>query len=139
MKLVFYRKIGETIMDIYGYETEKRYIDLNGNVVKRTPFSHPYNYDEFVVWKKEGSNNIERESAVYSDRLWEWNHEKYDKCCQEVFKDNGQQFNNRNPDAVEKFLSLYFEKEVILTAIVQGCNRSSGFSYWIFYYEESGQ
>ena len=126
-------------MDIYGYETEKRYIDLNGNVVKRTPFSHPYNYDEFVVWKKEGSNNIERESAVYSDRLWEWNHEKYDKCCQEVFKDNGQQFNNRNPDAVEKFLSLYFEKEVILTAIVQGCNRSSGFSYWIFYYEESGQ
>ena len=126
-------------MNIYGYETEARCLDLNGNIVKRTPFTHPYNYDEFVVWKKEGANDIERDSAVYSDRLWEWDHEKYNKFCQEVFGDKGQQFNSRNPDGIEKFLSLYFEKEVMLTAIVQGCNQSSGFPYWIFFYREIGQ
>lgn len=126
-------------MDIYGYGAKARYLDLNGNIIKRTPFSNPYNYDEFVVWKKESANDIERGSAVYSDRLWEWDHEKYNKFCQEVFGDKGQQFNSRKPDGVEKFLSLYFEKEVILTAIVQGCNQSSGFPYWIFFYKEASQ
>lgn len=126
-------------MDIYGFKMKAKYLDLNGNIVKRTPFTHPYNYDEFVEWKKEGNNDIEKESAVYSDRLWEWDHEKYNKCCQKVFGDNRQYFNSSNPDEIEKFLSLYFEKEVTLIAIVKGCNQSSGFPYWIFFYKETGQ
>lgn len=123
--------------DIYGEELTYRhglFLDLNGQEVKRTPFSHPYNYDEYVTWKSDDFNK-ERCHAVYSDRLHQWDYKKYDRCCQEVFKNEGQMFGQRDPKDIEKFLSLYLDKEIKLTAVMQGCNQSSGFPYWIFFYE----
>ena len=32
--------------------------------------------------------------------------------------------------------AIYFEKEIELTAIIQGCNCFSGFPYWVFFYRE---
>ena len=89
---------------------------------------------EYVVWKDKNFNEEEC-SAVYSDRLFQWNYEKYNKCCQEVFKNQGQQFYEREPKEIEKFLGMYFEKQIKLTAIVQGCNQSSGYPYWVFYFK----
>ena len=66
---------------------------------------------------------------MYSDRLHQWDYEKYNRCCQKVFKNEGQQFYQRNPKEIEKFLSMYFDKQIKLTAIMQGCNQSSGFPY----------
>lgn len=126
-------------MSWYGYEQGKfyydsRFIGLNGKPIERTPLSYPYNYDEYVIWKDENFNEEEC-SAVYSDRLFQWDYEKYNKCCQEVFKNQGQQFYKREPKEIEKFLGMYFEKEIKLTAITQGCNQSSGYPYWVFYYK----
>lgn len=128
-------------MSWYGYEQGKlyfdsRFVDLNGKPIERTPLSYPYNYDEYVIWKDEIFNEEEC-SAVYSDRLFQWDYEKYNKCCQEVFKNQGQQFYEREPKEIEKFLGMYFEKEIKLTAITQGCNQSSGYPYWVFFYKES--
>lgn len=123
--------------DIYGEELTYRhglFLDLDGQEVKRTPFSHPYNYDEYVTWKSDDFNK-ERCHAVYSDRLYQWDHKKYSKCCQEVFKNEGQAFDSRNPATIERFLGMYLDKEIKLAAIMQGCNQSSGFPYWIFFYE----
>lgn len=126
-------------MSWYGYEQGKlyydsRFVDLNGKPIERTPLSYPYNYDEYVIWKDENFNEEEC-SAVYSDRLFQWDYEKYNKCCQEVFKNQGQQFYEREPKEIEKFLGMYFEREVKLTAVIQGCNQSSGYPYWVFFYE----
>ncbi len=37
---------------------------------------------------------------------------------------------------INKFLNLYFGKEVQLTAVLQGCNIGNGFPYWIFAYKD---
>ena len=125
----------------YDYEMQNRYydskfVDLNGEPIKKTPFSHPYNYDEYVCWKDRNFNR-EKCDAVYSDRLFQWDYEKYNKCCQEVFKNEGQYFDKREPKEIEKFLSMYFGKKIKLTAVVQGCNQATGYPYWVFFYEEN--
>lgn len=121
--------------NMWGEELKSQFVDLDGNEIKRNPFSHPYNYDEYVIWKDE-SFDKEKYSAVYSDRLYQWDYEKYNRCCKEVFENQGQQFYQREPKEIERFLSMYFDKEIKLTAIMQGCNQSSGFPYWIFLYEK---
>ena len=119
----------------WGEELKPKFVDLTGRPVKRTPFEYPYNYDEYVVWKDKDFN-MNSYSGVYSDRLWEWDSAKYDRCCQEVFKNTGQRFDSREPKQINKFLNLYFGKRIKLTAILQGCNQWSGFPYWVFLYEE---
>lgn len=122
----------------YGYYSYGRpigFINLNGRPIERTPFSHPYNYDEYVCWIDESFNRDKCE-AVYSDRLYQWDYEKYHKCCKEVFKNQAQYFDKRNPEEIEEFLSMYFEKNIKLTAVVQGCNQATGYPYWVFFYEE---
>ena len=122
--------------DKMGYR-DYRFVDLNGNPVKRTPWMYPYNYDDYVIWKHEDFK--EGWKAVYSDRMMSWDFDKFNRCCQEVFGDRGQFFDNldeRTPKDIEKFLCMYFEKEIKLTAIVQGCNQSNGNPLWVFIYEE---
>lgn len=113
---------------------ESMYVDLNGNPIKHTPLTHPYNYNEFVVYK---SNNWRPElhySATYSDRMLQWDAVKFSKSYEKAFKHTGQLFNNAKPEAVQNFLSLYFDKTVELIAILQGCNVSNGNPYWVFIY-----
>lgn len=125
-------------MSGYGYLENNAilgFVDLNGNPVKRTPFTHAYNYDEYVIYKDENFKEVKCD-AVYSDRLYQWDYDKFNRCCKEVFKNQGQYFSERDPKEIEKFLSLYFEKEVKLMAITQGCNASTGYPYWVFFYKE---
>lgn len=110
-----------------------RFVDLDGKPVKRDRYSYPYSYDPYVEWMGDYQKGVSH--PVYSDRLWQWDSKKYDRCCNEVWGNEGQYFNNRKPKDIERFLSLYFEKEVKLTVIMQGCNVSNGYPYWIFYYE----
>lgn len=110
------------------------YLDLDGNPVERIKEEYPYSYDTYVVWKKDykqGAGN-----TVYSDRLWQWNYQKYNDCCQRVWGDQAQVFYDRVPEDIQKFLSLYFNKEVKLTVIMQGCNVSNGYPYWVFIFED---
>ena len=109
------------------------YFNLDGEEVKRTPISHPYSYEPFVQWIDD--YNKEKGHTVYSDRMFQWDSEKYNKCCDEIFGNHGQYFDNRNPDKINQFLNKYFGKEVKLTAILQYCNVSTGFPYWRFIYE----
>ena len=110
------------------------YTDLNGEPVKRTREEYPYNYDSFLVWK--GDYDETKSSAVDSDRLRSWDSEKYDKFSMEVWNSKRSYFDEREPEEVERFLSLYFGMAIKLTAIVENCNASNGYPYWYFYYEE---
>lgn len=122
-------------MNMYGYEETPMFVDIRGRRVERTPYSHPYNYDEFVQWKSSDFNS-HKDSGVYSDRLMQWDLKKYEKCCKEAFGNSGHGFHSRQPKNIEKFLTLYLEEEVVLTAIIQGCYWTNGFPYWAFYYRK---
>lgn len=110
------------------------YEDLNGKPVRRNPLDYPYQYDSYVIWKE--NYNPEKSKKVYSDRLFSWDSQKYNQCCQDVFGNTGQGFDERNPIQVEQFLSKYFNVQIKLTAILKGCNWSTGFPIYEFVYEE---
>lgn len=109
------------------------YRDINDNQVKKTKDNFPYEYEPFVIWKKECNEN--KRNVVYSDRLMQWDYEKFNNCCKIVWNNEEQMFYNRTPESIEKFLSLYLDEEITLTVIMEGCNVSNGYPYWIFYYE----
>lgn len=110
-----------------------RIINLAGTPIKRTKNEYPYSYDPFLIWKGDYHKGVG--SVVYSDRLMQWDYKKFNKCCKKVWGNEGQLFYNRKPEDIEKFLSLYWNKEIKLTAIEEGCNVSNGYPIWIFYYE----
>jgi hypothetical protein len=117
--------------DRYEYSS---YVDLKGNNVTRTRETHPYGYDAYVIWKGDYVDG--QGSSEYSDRLLQWDWDKFNSCSREVWGNEAQYFNNRQPEDIERFLGLYFDKNVKLTALMEGCNVSNGYPYWIFFFEE---
>lgn len=115
-------------MNLDGYFN---FVDLKDNPVERTKEIFPYSYDPFVIWKK---GYKESDNAVYSDRLHQWDWEKYNRCHKEVWGNEGQYFYENTPKEIEKFLRLYFNEDIVLTAVMEGCNYSNGYPYWVFYY-----
>lgn len=114
--------------------TNGRYVDLKGKPVEHTPHSHPYSFDEYVIYKSDRYS--ETDSAVYSDRMLQWDYKKFEACTKEVWNDGRQIFDAASSEDIEKFLQLYFASGVELTAVLKGCNYSNGYPYWIFYYKE---
>lgn len=116
------------------YRTYGGYRDWAGNYIKKTPDTHGYSYDPYVVYK----NKQEYEHSVYSDRLFQWDSQKHDSLCKKHFGNQSSYWNNRSNDKIEAFLRDYFDKPNIkLVGVMQGCNVSSGYPYWIFMYDEN--
>ncbi len=112
--------------------------DEHGNPVAKTPFTHPYNYDDFVSWR--GGPNERVNGSTYSDRLRQWDEKKYNELCLKHFGNTGHQFylNDRKPKQIEAFLRDYTNDQGLeLIYIMQGCNKSSGQPIWTFLYRSS--
>lgn len=111
-----------------------KFVGLDGKPISCTPQTHPYSFDPYVIYKdNKWSINDE---AVYSDRMMQWDYNKFNDCAKEVWNDHRQLFDSASPEELEKFLQLYFGSGFIeLTAILKGCNQSNGYPYWIFYYK----
>lgn len=114
-----------------------RYVDEHGRPVKRTPLTHPYSYDPYVIWQAEGDAN----GGCYSDRLLEWDWDKHNELCRKHFGDDGQRWDNREPEKIEAFLrDFHGIPDLKLIRIMQGANQSSGYPYWYFaWYYENGK
>lgn len=126
-----------TIMNAWmtesGQDVYSVFIDLDGNPVKHTPWSHPYSFDEYVLWKSDDCTK--HDNFVYSDRMMSWDWDKFHDAIKQVWPDgHGQYFDKDDPKDVEKFMSLYQGHPVKLTAIMKGCNVSNGYPYFIFGY-----
>lgn len=76
-------------------------------------------------------------SAVYTDRLYQWDHKKYDALRKKHFNDISQYWSGANPSTVSAFLSDYFGKPVKVQAIAHQENRSNGYPVWIIWYKET--
>lgn len=114
------------------------YLDLQGKPVDRTPKTHPYSYDAYVTYKSEEFQTTDY--WVYDDRMRQWDWDKYHSAAKTVWPVNTRPhyFDGKSERDIEKFLSIFFDKKVKLTAIMKGCNVSNGYPYWIFVYREEG-
>lgn len=118
-------------MNVYK-RRRKALTNIRNEPVERTPKDSPYSYDTFQLFKDISWN--EGDAADHSDRMWECDPEKYNKCCRSVWNNSGQYFYDREPEDIEKFLQLYFDDPSIkLTGVEESCNSSNGYPYWTFY------
>ena len=103
--------------------------DINGKNVKKTKYSHPYSYDEFVVWR--GGKNDTWDEAAYSDRLQQWDWKKYEELAKEAKRDL-----YKDPKVTQNFLRKYYsDPKLKLILIMEGCNASNGYPYWIVFWK----
>lgn len=114
------------------------YVDLNGKPVERTPSSHPYNYDMYVLgnWGHQSTD-----SSMYSDRFQLCDSDKEGKLSFHALKrkhmpQNGDYFTCVPKATIELILSEWYDKPIELTALLQGCNVSSGYPLWLFYFRD---
>jgi len=120
--------------DIYRDRNFTRYIDENGNSIERTPRSHPYSYDGYVIWR--GGVSSDANGTIYTDRLSQWDYKKCERLKQKHFGNTGDYWDNRKPSDIEAFLSDWLEKQVKLILLMQYCNVSNGYPLWRLDYKE---
>lgn len=116
-------------------EEQQELYDLLG--LSHGHFVGKINYADVVKLKDYEATDTKLQT-VYSDRLYQWNSEKYDKCCKKVWNNTGQLFEERSkhPENIQTFLSLYFEKDCDLVAVLTTTNVSTGFPLSCFFYVE---
>jgi len=84
-----------------------------------------------IVFEKETTKTV---SITYSDRLYQWDFEKYNKLCKKHFGDIAQMWDNRTPEATETFLSEYLDEKITLTKIIKTIRPDNGYPVWTFEY-----
>lgn len=112
------------------------YINEHGESVERTPYTNPYSYDGFIVWR--GGLNKDANSTIYSDRLIQWDFKKHDELSMKHFGNHAQIWYDRDPKKIEAFLRDWTDDPKLkLVFVMQYCNVSSGFPLWRFDYQTS--
>ncbi|MFR2890678.1 MAG: hypothetical protein ACLTDM_21035 [Clostridium butyricum] len=114
-------------------EIEEKIYDIEGNEIERTKEEYPYSYSPITIWI---DNKVEANATIYSDRLHRMDYKKYNRLCKEIWGDESQYFDDRQPKDIEKFLSMFFNREIKLVRIREECNQSSGYPYWRFDYKD---
>lgn len=101
-----------------------------------TPDAHPYAYSEFFLFGGEAIRSAKPGTflSAYSDRMRQWDGDAWQRATIAA----GKPPNRYMPkDVAQDFLSAYhLGKAVTLHALAEGCNHSSGYPYWIFFWTE---
>lgn len=98
---------------------------------KRTTKSEsPYGYSDFYIWR----DNLDGSGADYSDRLAQHDYDKWKEACDAVPGKRISQFTRAD---ASKFLTVYFGRDIKATGLIEGCNVSNGYPYWVFYYKDA--
>jgi hypothetical protein len=101
---------------------------------QREQHDHPYSYSEFFIYGDRQVIRSKGLEAVYSDRLQQWDYEKYERCCEEHPKAWRRPVGDRA--AMSAWMTAYMGKPVDVVALAEGCNVSSGYPYWIVWFRE---
>lgn len=98
----------------------------------RTKEKHPYGYSEHYLWGERTDDS----SAVYSDRLSQWDSEK-SRAALAAVADLGCRYGYWGSLGTSQYLSAYFGRPVDAVAVAEGCNVSNGYPYHIFWFRET--
>lgn len=113
-----------------GRTSRYRFVDPNSE--NRTKEDWPYSYSPYFLWG-EPSDPC---SAVYSDRMAQWDNAKAVAALAEVADENCR-YGYWSQAGTSKYLTAYFGKPTEAVAVAEGCNVSSGYPYWIFWYRDA--
>lgn len=115
-----------------GYVMQR--VDLQGNVVERTKEEYPYSYDSYVV-NRYGEND-EINNTMWSDRLKQWDHEKFNECWERHCE--GENFKSASKQQLTNFLRDYTDDpQLELIVLMESCNQASGFPLWIMHVNQT--
>lgn len=109
-------------------------VALFGCLGHRDKWSHPYNYDPYLIFGPDPKEKVEVTGSMYSDRMYQWGPAKYNAAATKVFGDQRQVFHGTSPEQFEQFLCAYLEKPVKLVRVIEHCNQATGFPLWYFDY-----
>jgi hypothetical protein len=87
---------------------------------------------QFIYLKAGIDRSRKSRNGEYSDRLAQWDADA-DKRGREAVKANGTKF--RSAKNIHLYLEAYYQKKVDLLAIQGGVNMSSGYEYYVYYYD----
>lgn len=132
----------------YFFDQNKQPCDEHGRPVEvvgmhlgpRTKHEYPYSYDAILQWKKFNTTPSDA-TAVYADRLCQWNYDKYRRLCLEHFRNGndtgGDYFHGRSPAKIEQFLRDYYDNQDLeLLRVEEHCNIGNGFPVWVFFFRD---
>lgn len=106
----------------------------DGNLCHRTPASHPYSYDPFVVWT---ANAPPENSSVYTDRLRSQRPDEYKALAKELFPNLGDYWSEYPPIGVQAFLRRLLDcQELEVCRLIEHCNWSNGYPCWQILYHD---
>jgi hypothetical protein len=102
--------------------------------------THPYSFSEIIHWQdgkwKQGSYgpvpDVQGADAAYSDRLSQRDWTRYFDACRSTGEG---QLHMRSRRRISKLLTYYFGRETKALGLVEGCNQSSGYPYYIFFFK----
>lgn len=103
-------------------------MDGFGNVVDDEEMTDEYGGQ--YQFKREPHGDKPDIHSAYTDRLYQWDAEKHDRCAREVWGNAGQYWDRRTPADIAKFLRGYYGREVRVLALVHYTNAASGYPVW---------
>lgn len=87
----------------------------------------------YVIPKIYHTTDVESNTTLYSDRLFQWDSKKYNKFSKKHFGNEGQYFSGRSSEKIEAFLKDYIgNKNLTLCYIEELENVATGYPYWRF-------
>ena len=96
----------------------------------RTPREYPYSYDAHFSWRDFDKSDMEGIDIVYSDRMRDWDPEKYKTALNTVGR---CWIENISRDAAKRLIEIYYDGAYECVGFGRCCNMSSGYGIGLFY------
>lgn len=119
--------------DAYNKYCNSRKYDWVSPHSKRTPEEYPYSFSAHYLWKSKDAKDLKGASAVYSDRMSQWNRKKADMA----FKSANVSFGNHLTQyQCNQIIDRYYDGQYRCVACALDCNVSTGYPLYIFFLKE---
>jgi hypothetical protein len=100
---------------------------------QRTPDEYPYSFDTYYLWRDFEESDMEGIDSVYSDRMRDWEPEKF-KAALEA---SGKGWIDRmTKERAKTFIKVYYDGKYECVGFGRGCNVSNGYPLGIFFLKE---
>ena len=125
--------MNRTYLGMDGCIYNHSYTDWEGNPTERTPDNARYTFEPYVVYKLADKY----QHVDYSDRLFQFDPDKYNELCKKHFNNESQAWDRRDVKSIESFLRDYHDDQKLeLVGVMHGCNVGNGFPYWMFMFND---
>lgn len=111
-------------------EVDPKWVNPNSTREKHDPL-YSYSYSEFFHFGSRSIIKQEGIEAVYDDRLWQWDYEKTKRL---KAKHCDVRWECATSAQLDAFMSAYQGEPCEVVALAEGCNVSSGYAYYIFWF-----